>query len=271
MAIRSILVPVDPDRDWLAVLEAAYIVARRFDSHITVLHVTRALRPGDGNSREDIDDAEIKALIQKFAKQKRIDVSDKPTSKDGISISFKHEVGDRAEIFIHWARLFDTTAVMRPRPRGRLFRRSKSSTPLEEILVHSGRPLMVVPPDWNIHKAQHAVVAWNSSLEASRAIAMTLPWLVQMKKVTVVSAKKKLSGAEQLVQQLAWHGAKAVAMPLNRRTSSVPKRLLKICENEGADFLVMGGYSHSRMQERVFGGVTEHILKHSKIVTVMVH
>ena len=73
------------------------------------------------------------------------------------------------------------------------------------------------------------------------------------------------------MEHLGRHGAKADIRILDRRTAAVGKRLLAICKNLDADFLVMGGYSHSRMQERVFGGVTEYVLQNSRIVTVMVH
>ena len=43
-----------------------------------------------------------------------------------------------------------------------------------------------------------------------------------------------------------------------------------MCE-VAADLLVMGGYSHSRLRELVFGGVTEHVLRQAKLPVLMVH
>jgi len=274
MSIRAILVPTEGGEEWLQVLEAALVVARRFESHIAVLYVaesttktgiytslSRDLKKSVRDEEKALlnqNASEIEQQVDAFAKLKRIE-------------SFHFEIGNRNEILVHWARLFDTTALMRPARSSNLFRHYAKTDSLENVMLQSGRPLLMVPPNWKVHKAQHAIVAWNHSLEASRAVAMTLPWLAQMKKVTVVVPKKRLKSGDQLVELLAWHGAKASVQTLNRRTSTVAKRLLKICDNEGADFLVMGGYSHSRMQERVFGGVTDYVLSHSKIITVMVH
>ena len=91
------------------------------------------------------------------------------------------------------------------------------------------------------------------------------------KSVTVVAPRRLHNIGHRVVGHLGRHGVNADFQILNRRTASAGKRLLAICRNLEADFLVMGGYSHSRMQERVFGGVTEYVLKNSKIVTVMVH
>ena len=287
MSIRAILVPTEGGEEWLQVLEAALVVARRFESHIAVLYVaesttktgiytslSRDLKKSVRDEEKALlnqNASEIEQQVDAFAKRKRIELTDKPKSAARISISFHFEIGNRNEILVHWARLFDTTALMRPARSSNLFRHYAKTDSLENVMLQSGRPLLMVPPNWKVHKAQHAIVAWNHSLEASRAVAMTLPWLAQMKKVTVVVPKKRLKSGDQLVELLAWHGAKASVQTLNRRTSTVAKRLFKICDNEGADFLVMGGYSHSRMQERVFGGVTDYVLSHSKIITVMVH
>ena len=100
---------------------------------------------------------------------------------------------------------------------------------------------------------------------------MTLPWLEQMQKVTIVVARRRKSGGEKVRQQLAWHGIKAEVEILNRRSQSAGTRLLNICKKLEGDFLVMGGYSQSRLRQRIFGGVTDHMLAYSGIITVMVH
>jgi len=287
VSIRAILVPTDGDQEWLQVLEAALVVAKRFDSHISVLHVaestaktglyaslSRELKNSVRNEEKALLDeraGEIEQQVKAFAKRKRLLFSNEPQNAQRVTVSFHFEIGNRKESLVQWARLFDTTAVKRPAKSSNIFRHTTDTDSLETVMLQSGRPLLMVPPNWKVHKAQHAVVAWNHSLESSRAVAMTLPWLVEMKKVTVVVPKNRFNSGEKLVEILAWHGAKATVQALNRRTSTVAKRLLRICENEGADFLVMGGYSHSRVQERVFGGVTDYVLSHSKIITVMVH
>jgi nucleotide-binding universal stress UspA family protein len=39
----------------------------------------------------------------------------------------------------------------------------------------------------------------------------------------------------------------------------------------GADLLVMGAYSHHRVRERIFGGVTETMLFRSTLPVLMYH
>ena len=269
MAIQAILVPTDGDPTLQNVLEAALVVARRFKAHITVLHVSKGSR-----KKQEVENdlaREIESRVNAFARRRRLKITDTALKDPGVTISFHHEIGKVNEVLVHWSRLFDTTAVMRPKYSGKFLRRKMSSSYHESVMMQSGRPILLVPPQWEVHKAQHAVVAWNHSLEVSRALAMTLPWLVQMKKVTVVVPRRLLENGRQVVEYLAWHGAKAEIRILNRRTSTAGKRLLRICADENADFLVMGGYSHSRVSERVFGGVTQFVLENSNVITVMVH
>ena len=39
----------------------------------------------------------------------------------------------------------------------------------------------------------------------------------------------------------------------------------------GADLLVMGAYTHSRMRQLILGGVTKHVLAEAAIPLLMIH
>jgi len=287
MAIKSILVPVESESQLENVLDAALVVARRFNAHISVLHISEsALKSAmyaniSRDLKQQVLEEEKRILLSKgssiensvagFVESRELVRSDRPPKDGGVTISYHHEYGDKRELLVEWSRLFDTTAVARPMSEQGLLGRRLYGDDMETILLQSGRPILIVPPQWDAHKAQRAVVAWNNSLEVSRALAMTLPWLIEMDEVTVVVSRMRQSSGERVVRHLEWHGTNAVLEVLNRRTSSAGKRILKICDQKNADFLVMGGYSHSRMKEHVLGGVTDHILRHSNIVTIMAH
>ena len=140
-------------------------------------------------------------------------------------------------------------------------------------MLRSGRPVMIVPPspEWQAHKVDHAAIGWNDSVEASRALSMTLPWLAQMKKVTVLVSKKREGDVEDVVRYLKRQGCKAGHHIITGRGSSVGKKMLENCKDIGAEFLVVGGFSHARTRQRLFGGVTSHLLANTDIITVMAH
>jgi len=39
----------------------------------------------------------------------------------------------------------------------------------------------------------------------------------------------------------------------------------------GADLLVMGGYGHNRLRERILGGVTNYALNHAALPILIAH
>jgi nucleotide-binding universal stress UspA family protein len=140
-------------------------------------------------------------------------------------------------------------------------------------MLHSGRPVLIVPPteEWKAHRANHAAIGWNDSVEASRALCMTLPWLTQMKKVSVLVSKKREQGVGEVVDYLKRHGCKADYQVLAGKGTNVGKKMLGTCADIGAEFLVVGGFSHTRTRQRLFGGVTSYLLKNTNIITVMAH
>ena len=287
MSIKTILVPLDGGEKSFEVLNTALVVAKRFNAHIATLHISESALTSstyvnissslkesilrEERQTQDSVAREIRKSVESFAKKRRITFSDNPEVSEKVSISFNHEHGDVNDVLVRWARYHDTVAVCRPQKSPGKLRIGKVGSSVESLMMESGKPVLMVPPDWVVKKAQHAVVAWNDSLEASKALSMTLPWLVQMKKVTIVVAKSRTEGGERVRRQLAWHGINAQVQVLNRRGHSAGKRLLKICQSIEADFLVMGGFSQSRVKQRLFGGVTDHVLENANILTVMVH
>ena len=93
----------------------------------------------------------------------------------------------------------------------------------------------------------------------------TLLWLGTLED----GGEPSVPGSE-LAATMARHGVtvEAYSGPL---VSGVGEELLKRAAERGADMLVMGGYGHSRLREFVFGGATDHILRHMEIPVLMSH
>jgi nucleotide-binding universal stress UspA family protein len=98
-----------------------------------------------------------------------------------------------------------------------------------------------------------------------------MPWLVEMKQITVLVTKKRKQAVKELVEYLAWYDVKADIVLLDDKGKSVGEAMLNVCAEISADFLVVGGFSHARARELLFGGVTRHLLMHANIVTIMAH
>lgn len=113
-------------------------------------------------------------------------------------------------------------------------------------------------------------IGWDGSLPAARALTSALPLLEKAKNVEllVVGDCTGIAVAEA-VDYLALHGVPA--SPRTLPAASVPVGRTLLASASGADLLVLGAYGHSRMLERIFGGVTAHILAHADGAILLAH
>ncbi len=283
--IKIILVPVDGSERAAAVLDTAYIIAGRFDAHVKVVHIReRSSEPylfaempqAFRKQYEEMASTAVDTVADKvreqfdaFVAKSGVTVVDKPGAGGGVTASLEILKGDPGAVLNHEARLVDVILMSRP-TRHRVGGLGVGER-LESLLFQSGRPVLIVPPDWSAHKVDHAAIGWNDSVEAARALAMTLPWLGQMEKVSVLVSKRREAQGDEVIEYLGYHGVEAGKQILSGKPDDVGKQLLATCNDIGAEFLVVGGFSHTRTRQRFFGGVTSHLLGNTDIITVLAH
>jgi nucleotide-binding universal stress UspA family protein len=70
---------------------------------------------------------------------------------------------------------------------------------------------------------------------------------------------------------LARHGLKVDVHQVVAEDVDVANTLLSYAADNATDFIVMGGYGHSRLREFVLGGTTRGILQTMTVPTLMAH
>jgi nucleotide-binding universal stress UspA family protein len=150
---------------------------------------------------------------------------------------------------------------------------------VEDILLTSGRPTLVIPYVSSFETiGTRILVAWNNSREAARAVHDALPLLAKAASVTImaVSPGRREPAADEantgdLIDHLARHGISAKAERTVAAGKSIPDVLLSYAADLNADLLVAGGYGHSRLRERILGGITQTLLQHLTVPVLMSH
>lgn len=144
---------------------------------------------------------------------------------------------------------------------------------INQILDGSGRPILLVPPRPTTADCGRIAIAWNGSTESARAVAAALDVIGTAETVDIVIAESSRtpgSAGRRLGAYLACHGIRATPHVLtDRRNRSAGEAILDKCADLRSDLLVMGAYSHTRLQERVFGGVTRHVMAHAELPVLM--
>jgi len=255
----------------------AISVAGAFESHVLGVAfsyepiipgtVMGGIPPEFIESQRAESDKRARAAIQRF---------EEAAKRAGISFEasiVSASISGAADRLGRLGRRFDLIVVGQPE--------REKSVPEEVVdegaLFDSGRPVIFVPfIQKNGLKLDRVMVCWDGSRAATRAIADSLPLLRKAKEVEVVmvangrTKSDEIPGAD-LGQHLARHGLKVEVKRITSPEIDVASTILSYAADISADFLVMGGYGHSRLREFVLGGVTRGLLESMTVPVLMSH
>ena len=144
-------------------------------------------------------------------------------------------------------------------------------------MLETGRPVLVVPQDGTCDlPGGHAMVAWNASAQAARALHDALPLLSRCESVTVqtfVEEELEDTAVEpgfDVADHLKRHGIDAHFVR-EHAEGDHGEALLARAHELSSTLIVMGAYGHSRLREYMFGGVTRHVLANATIPLLVAH
>jgi nucleotide-binding universal stress UspA family protein len=123
---------------------------------------------------------------------------------------------------------------------------------------------------------ERVLVCWDGSRPATRAIADAMPFLKRAKAIDIVAVSGERGKGSELVgtnmaRHLARHDLTVELKRIAAGDVDVPSAIKSHAAATGADFMVMGGYGHSRLREFILGGVTRTVLSSSTIPVLMSH
>lgn len=286
--IKTILVPTSgSDTDYVT-FDMALSIAKSFNAHLEFFH----LHPSDGDAvaymphadfvlgsavRNVVDAAHeqssslsARALrhVHEFCKNRGIEMHTTPPQSRSVTATW-YETSEPVASLMCRARHCDITIVGR--------RRHTDFMPadlLENLVLKSGRPILIVPESAPRECIRTIVVGWEETPEAARALGAALPLLKQARDVHIVSIEEPGSaGAEvltDLATHLAWHGV-AAHIELISGHEATGRELSSVAMRLRADLLVGGAFGRGRLREAAFGGVTQDLIERADCPILLVH
>jgi len=155
-----------------------------------------------------------------------------------------------------------------------------SSSAIGDIMLGCGGVPCLVVPEMRVKPPtlNRIAIAWNGSAEALRAVHAALPMLIRAWKVVILNrGGNQASLMDQwmpgfdLASYLQRHGVIAESHALADRGEGIGTDLLQAAGAFQTDLLVMGGYGHTRLRERILGGATREALEKTTIPVLMRH
>lgn len=146
---------------------------------------------------------------------------------------------------------------------------------IEGALFYSARPVLLAS-DLRTATLQpkNILLAWNSTIESARAARETLDMMRNAESVNLVLVDPKSKNGEEpgadVATYLARHGVKVTVKGLPSAGRAVEEVLAQCARDSSADLIVIGAYGHSRIRERVFGGVTKAMIDAPTIPVLMI-
>lgn len=288
MAVRDILVCVDPTTAGATRLQIAFHLARESKAFLAAGYVFREEhRAPGGSGLLTIPSDGVIGVAGRGAERAGGEVP-AAALEESAEQQFRKELGEygldgewhvfasgETDRLTELAKSFDLTVLGQLAPGIS----TRGAIRPEHVVVAAGRPVLVIPYAGRITSVgKRALVAWDGSREAVRALNDALPLLTVAEAVTVMlvgsqagALERQKPSIERVIRHLRHHGIEAKLEETLRGDIPVSDILLSRASDLDTDLIVAGAYHHSQLREALVGGVSRDLLDHMTVPVLMSH
>ncbi|MET4897412.1 universal stress protein [Sphingomonadaceae bacterium jetA1] len=268
--MKNILLLVHDDGGQESRYQVALDLARALDAHLTCLDLVyvpsvlgggayeNAYVMGDvmtaEGEREKVHGAHLRSRL----------------AQEDVVWDWCDAVGEPADALARAATLADLIVVSRKLDGMEMFDMGRAAA---DLIVRSGKPVLAVPADCPRFKSNTALVAWDGSSSAARALQAAIPLLAEARRVVVLEVDDGSLAipATDAAAYLSRYGIHATIKRVPCGSGEAGGVLLEEASLGGFGYVVMGGFGHARWLEGLFGGVSRTMMKESPIPVLFAH
>ena len=296
MALKDILVGVDPSTAGEGRLKLALNLVRAHKAHITACYIMRdehaapspimpgmpvnpgpgvLIAPEAGAAAGDAAPTPVSPASREAERAEQVEELFRTELRaHGLGGEWHLLSPGETALFIDLAKGFDLTILGQLSPEIR----STGFRP-DEIIIATGRPVLMVPYAGTFDTVgKRVLVAWDGTREATRAANDALLLLENAEAVTVMfvgaretALAEQRPSIERMVHHLQRHGIPARTEETLQGDLRISDVLLSRAADLAADLLVAGAYHHSQLREALVGGVSRELLDHMTVPVLMSH
>lgn len=269
MTIKTILVCLTSEEAAETVLKPAVALARQHGAHLIGIHTLEALVvypgiamhvPGDAhaifNQSQDDHAKAIEKIFEKYTKNEDF------VSEWRLSNTYSTSAADRIIENAHAADLVIVAQADKENDRVDQYHLQ------DRLIRESGRPVMVIPPEYDGEAfGKTVLVGWSDTASAVRAAHDAQALMEEGAQVHILRVSSRGVdemrdfAANDMAASMARHGLKTNVIHRTSESGGVSEMLMKEALDQGADLIVTGAFGHSRFYDFVIGAVTRDLLK----------
>ncbi len=230
----DLLVAINGDQGGMLALEQALVVARQEGSRVYGLHVVADVA--------NLDGVEVQQIKADFEQR---------STGAGVEARFLVTAGDVSSQICERTRWVDLAVLKvnflpEPKPLSRL------SSGLSMIFRRCPRPILAVRD--TVSRLSHGLIAYDGSPKGEEALYIGCYLACRWKMpLTVLTVGESGRVSEDTMQQArAYLEQRDIQASYRYVEGKVPEQILSTVEQQGIDFVLIGGYSRSPLQEVVF-------------------
>ncbi|MGI9129663.1 MAG: universal stress protein [Roseomonas sp.] len=276
--LRSILLALDDTEGAIAARDYALALARHTGAAISAAVILdrpdltdahEAVPPGAAAFKERRD----AALLRQAREAGEVAVAALREAADGLPFTVEELAAAPAPALLAAAGAHDVLIVGRDSSLGREVAEDGLAPTIETLLHDRTRPLLVVPPGARFDPAASALVAYDGSPGAMRAVQLFALLGLGRCGATVLSVAEDEAEAATLAGTAAGflqrHDVAAKALPVIG-THPV-EALLAEAAAMPAGMLVMGAFEHTGLRALFTGSATKHLLRRAPCAIFAAH
>lgn len=275
--MNSILVSIPTERSLQGLVEATASLAKKFNASLDAVAIgyettSVGLAVEGGTAVAAIYDIERERAQERAAAALAIvEAESHRNSFQCRCIPMTRIPFEAAQTIGALARMYDLTIVSQPEVELDTY----DNVLPQEILFESGGPVLFIPYTFRgAVRTSNIGIAWDGSRLAARAVRDSMPFLKSAEAISLVSVNDPAhpdTSAEAMKSHLAKQGLPVSVHHISASPADIQPTLLSFAADASIDLLVMGGYGHSKLRERILGGVTREMLVSMTVPTLMSH
>ncbi len=270
--IKHLLVHVDATPAGETCLRYAIALARQLDARLTGIHITPP-----AEAAPLYRPSQIGAALDRIEKNAgdRAEAAEacfrKSTSETDLRCDWKSLSGEMAEGISKAARFADLTVLSQTRWPGPPLHHPLSLA--EVALMKCAGPVLIVPEAAEPSVPAKALVSWDGSRQAARALHHAIP-LIQGCCTSIEVACRdgaETTELEDLVEHLARHGITVFRSNIKKPGPFRSAGLIERWRDDGFDLVIMGAFGRAPWREILFGGPTLAVTRQTGMTLLASH